>query len=181
MHAFLGKRILSVILALATFGGTACNTESDTSAEYLGFWDLKTPTNGTISFNVDNNGQSETLTVNGEIALSLEFFEDGTAEEHLKFTTIDQPCDAQSPCVMNASVYYQHEYLGSEMTQEGLRASFIRISDESNSKSVDGYVYVSEGRLCFSNNLSAMMLVDSPNTQNSEPLALYFDNCFVKQ
>ena len=177
MNKFFGN--ITLLSALTAFvSGCSSNNNGNYLPEYVGSWELETPVNASMNINVANSssGTEAQVLVNGEMAAILEILHDGSVTEHIQFTTNDLlSC---SPCVVNAFVYRQQEYLGMQTTEEGLRASYVRLTDESDSNSQDGYVYVSEGRMCLSNNLFTMLL-RMPDTQNVNPLALYFDNCFV--
>lgn len=180
MKKLLGIKPLLAVLALAAFGCTSGN-DSNGTPDYLGSWDSEIPQSASVSMAItDANGQPQTLTINGEITVSFDALDDGSVDLHFHFDSTDDPaCIQYGFCSMDTMSYRQHEYLGRRFTQEGLRASLVRVTNEDTDTSSDGFMYVSENRLCVSYALLDMFQT-YPDTQYSDPLAIYFDHCYVK-
>ena len=175
-------KLLLLTLALGLWACSGSDNGSGYKPDYVGVWTLETPVTSSISMivsvaNPDGSTQPQTVTTTGETTINLEILDDGSATEHFQFTTSDFP--SCSPCTLNDTMGYLYEPLGSQLTQEGLLASNVRFINQSVDDTIEGYAYVSNGRLCFSNNLSSALHV-SGNSSSSDPLALFFDDCFVK-
>jgi hypothetical protein len=161
-----------------------CDSEdhNETDPGYLDTWRLETPTQGTMSMTVDLNGQPEVVDTEGDVTVFLEFAEDGTTNIMYEFVSINPPfCSSQDPCNIHASSSKEilHQYIGKRLTSEGLEAFFVRIVNETSSDSTEGYIYLSEDRLCISNGLWDFMIIINDNT-NTDPQAIDFDKCFAR-
>lgn len=161
-----------------------CDSEdgNTTDSDYVDSWRLETPIQSSVSTTINGkNGQSEVIDVDGEMTVFLEFVKDGTINMTFELVSINPPlCSSQEPCNLQftPSTEYQHQYIGTRLTPEGLKASFVRILNETNSDSTEGYIYLSEDRLCISNGLWDIMIIDEKN--NTDPLAIDFNKCFVR-
>jgi hypothetical protein len=179
-------KLLILTLALGLWACSGSDNGSGYKPDYVGVWTLETPVTSSIPMivsvsNPDGSAQPQTMTTTGETTINLEILDDGSATEQLQFTMLDFP--SCSPCTLNATMGYLYEHLGNRFTQEGLLASHVRFINQNADDTIEGYAYVSDGRLCFSNNLSFMLHSSSDGTStpaNSDPLALNFDNCFVQ-
>lgn len=155
----------------------------EAAADYNGSWRLETPfdTTAPISTGVIN-GQPDTVNVDGVMTVNLDFIDDGSLDILFDFTSTNPPlCDTNSPCNMKSTPgnAYSHLYLGKGVTPEGLKASHMKIVNEDNSQYAVGYAYVTNGRLCISNDLWKFILPSHGNTA-SDPLAIDFNGCFIR-
>jgi hypothetical protein len=143
---------------------------------------LDTPIQSSVSTTTNGkNGQSEIIDVDGEITVFLEFVKDGTINKMFELVSINPPlCSTQEPCNLRitSSTEYLHHYIGKRLTPEGLKASLVRIDNENTSGSVEGYIYVSNDRLCISNGLWDFLIALDKNI-DSDPFAIDFTRCFV--
>ncbi|KPJ88748.1 MAG: hypothetical protein AMJ53_16420, partial [Gammaproteobacteria bacterium SG8_11] len=149
----------------------------------LDSWISETPVEATMSVSVgDANGQSENVNVAGEMTVFLDFYDDGTLDLTFDFVSISPPaCSSEQPCNVQSTPIdaYVHQYVGKRIAPEGLEASYVKIVNETNSEYANGYAYVSEDRLCISRGLWDMLIV-SDGSSASNPLAIDFARCFVR-
>jgi hypothetical protein len=132
---------------------------------------------------MDINGQSTIVEMEGEMTVFLEFIKDGTVEINFDFVSINPPlCSSESPCnLLSAAIdSYEHQYVGNRVTLEGLDATYIRLENQTDLASVNGFAYVVENRLCISKGLWDF-LITAEDSGSSDPLAMDFDRCLIRE
>lgn len=176
-----------VVYALILSFILSCDSGSGSSAavaNYQGSWESATPVETTVNVPADTiNGQPDTVNIDGEMTVNLEFSDDGSLDILFHFTSSSPPlCDTNNPCHLQSTPgdVYTHLYLGNGVTPEGLEASRMKIVNEDNSQYAVGYAYVSDGRLCISNELWKFILPSHENSA-SDPLAIDFIECFIRK
>lgn len=168
--------VLTALLAMAIIG---CSSSDDNyNGDYIGSWISETPQEASISFETTQG----LVTVNGEVTLYLDLFDDGMLNLDLEFTSTEWPCDSAEPCSISGRSPYDFAYhfLRQGISPEGLEADYIRITNETTTDLFEGYVYTGDGRLCMSHSLWESF---SPGQSDapSNPESIDFSNCFIAQ
>lgn len=170
------------LCAFLIFLGCDSNNGNTTNSDYVDSWRLEAPIQSSVSTTTNGkNGQPETIDIDGEITVFLEFVKDGTINKMFDLVSINPPlCSSQEPCNLQitSSTEYLHQYIGKRLSPEGLKASLVRIDNENTSNFVEGFIYVSNDRLCISNALWDFLIALDKHI-DSDPLAIDFTRCFV--
>ena len=164
----------------------ACDSggsNQESGVDYLDSWKSEMPLETSVAWLVDvGNGQTDTIKTEGEVTVFLEFVDGGPINLTYDFISMSPPlCSPQAPCSMQSIPGDEllHQYIGKQLTPEGLRASYIKIITENSSDFAHGYVYVSEDRLCISNGLWDFFVIKNENSA-TDPMATDFTKCFVR-
>lgn len=177
-------KLIAVMLALNLLG---CSASDTSSPDYVGSWKSETPKNTSININATTNGQPQTITVNGKLNINFQASDDGSIARQYFFDYSGDPFCNQvgtgtcslEPVLANQP-NYSHMYMGNRITQEGLLASLVTVTNEDNNTSIEGYIYGSnKDRLCLSYNLLDTLFMGQ-YANKSDPLALDFNHCFVR-
>lgn len=160
----------------------ACGSGDNNTQDKVVNWVSENSRPASMSFSVIvGGGATETITVNGELVIALQFDEDGALLVNFEFTTSDFPCDVENPCSIRGRSRYDYSYLvlNPAVFTGGVVARYVRFTNLDTASVFDGYVYINNGRLCLSHGVWDLLRLSIADGR--DPLNIDFSNCFVEE